>query len=385
MCVGPVHENPRAVVGTALRELLHTGRLDLPLPGGGATRARWSALASWGRRDLVLARLVEAHTDAVAILAEAGRSPAPGALYGVWAARSGGARAGLTREGRAWRLDGTVRFCSGAEIVDRALVVADRPAGGSGAGSKGAGSKGAGGSGAGEGTVLVDVAVVPPGARPEPGTWQTCAMAGANTLDVNFTALPVGAEDVLGPAGWYTARPGFLVGGAGVAAVWWGGAAGLLERALTHLPAAPDAHRLAHVGELDAFLAAADALLTCTAQAVDAAPGETHAVATARVRTAVERAAREVVDRVPRIVGPGPLSQDPFLARTLADLGLYVRQHHGERDHAALGTLVLGTPALGDPALRDPAPSNPVHGNPVPSNPVHGNPVHGNPVLGARG
>ena len=62
----------------------------------------------------------------------------------------------------------------------------------------------------------------------------------------------------------------------------------------------------------------------------------------ATVRSVVERAVREVVDRVPRIVGPGPLSRDAGLASALADLTLYVRQHHAERDHAALGQLVLG-------------------------------------------
>jgi hypothetical protein len=55
----------------------------------------------------------------------------------------------------------------------------------------------------------------------------------------------------------------------------------------------------------------------------------------------VERAVRDVVDRAPRIVGPGPLSRDAELARALADLALYVRQHHAERDHAALGERVV--------------------------------------------
>jgi predicted permease len=47
-------------------------------------------LCELGREDLALARLVEAHTDAVAILAEASRAPVPGCLYGVWAAEAAG-------------------------------------------------------------------------------------------------------------------------------------------------------------------------------------------------------------------------------------------------------------------------------------------------------
>ena len=75
--------------------------------------------------------------------------------------------------------------------------------------------------------------------------------------------------DLVGRPGWYVARPGFALGGAGVAAVWWGGAAGVLDRVLDHLRPVPDAHQLAHVGELHAALAASDALLAQTAAMVD--------------------------------------------------------------------------------------------------------------------
>jgi hypothetical protein len=318
-------------VAAALRAMSADGRLGLPLPGGGATARRWAALADWGREDLALARLAEGHSDAVAILAEAGRDAVPGALYGVWAARPGGAGARLRGAGSAMTLEGTVRFCSGAHLLDRALVVADPLSAQS--------------SGGGQDPLLVDVALSTAGARPDPGSWQTSAMAAADTCDVRFDGLPVRQGDVVGPPGWYTARPGFAVGGGGVAAVWWGGAAGLLERAVGWLPASPDPHQLAHLGELDALLVAADALTSTTASAIDAEPGAPHMLAVARLRCAVERVVREVVDRVPRMLGAGPLSGDAELARTLADLSLYVRQHHGERDHAALGSLVLGSRA----------------------------------------
>lgn len=90
-----------------------------------------------------------------------------------------------------------------------------------------------------------------------------------------------------------------------------------------------------------ALLEASDALLGRTAAAVDAAPGADHRLAVATVRSAVERAVREVVDRAPRMVGPAPLSRDAELAHAVADLQLYVRQHHGERDHATLGEQLL--------------------------------------------
>jgi hypothetical protein len=307
-----------------LRRMLQVGDLDVPLPGAGSTVRRWAALADWGGRDLSLARLAEGHVDALAILAEAGRAPAPGALYGVWASRSGGAAVRVERRGSARVLTGTMRFCSGARVLDRALVVTDPPVGAPS-----------------DGRLLLDVDVTVAGVEPLADTWCTAAMADADTLDVVFDDVPVTGDEVVGEPGWYVGRPGFALGGAGVAAVWWGGAAGVLDRVLRHLRPAPDAHQLAHVGELHAVLAAADALLRQTASVIDADPAGDHGLAVATVRAAVERAAREVVDRAPRIVGPVPLSRDADLARALADLAIYVRQHHAERDHAALGGQVV--------------------------------------------
>lgn len=319
----PAGAHPTTWIEPELRALLAAGALDLPIPRAGATRERWAALAEWGRRDLSLARLAEGHTDAVAILADAGRTADPTALYGVWAARSGGTGARLVRDDGALVLDGTVRFCSGARILDRALVVADAPDVPDG------------------GRLLVDLAVRRPGIQADPDTWASAAMAAADTLDVRFENVPVPTEAVVGGPGWYTARPGFAVGGAGVAAVWWGGAAGVLDRVMGHLPPKPDAHQLAHVGELHALLEAAAALLARVAAEVDGTPDADHSRRVAAVRSATERVVREVVDRAPRMVGPAPLSRDAVLARALADLSMYVRQHHGERDHAALGAQVF--------------------------------------------
>lgn len=307
-----------AGVAAQLRALLIAGELDLPQPGGGATARRWRHLAGWGQHDLALARLAEGHTDAVAILAEGGRRPLPGALYGVWASRSGRVGAQLRRDGGRLRLDGTVRFCSGAHIVDRALITASLD----------------------DDRVLIDVAVAPPAACPVPDTWQTAAMADADTFDISFSGLPVDQGDVIGAPGWYTDRPGFVLGGGGVAAVWCGGGSGLLTRTATHL-VDPDEHQLAHFGELHALIGAAQAMLFATADAVDAQPAADHRSRIADLRGCVEHVVGDIVERVPKILGPAPLSRDGDLARTLADLALYIRQHHGARDHAAAGRAAL--------------------------------------------
>ncbi len=58
-----------------------------PLPGAGATAERFRNLAAEASRDLVVGRLVEAHADASAILAELGGPQVEaGQVWGVWAA-----------------------------------------------------------------------------------------------------------------------------------------------------------------------------------------------------------------------------------------------------------------------------------------------------------
>lgn len=57
----------------------------LPLPGRGGTASRWAVLAAVSERNLAVARVLEAHSDALAILAESG-APVPDGTWGVFAA-----------------------------------------------------------------------------------------------------------------------------------------------------------------------------------------------------------------------------------------------------------------------------------------------------------
>ena len=70
-CPPRVHD-----VGQGFAAAVHDGRLDLPLPGSGGTLQRWRALVDLAADDLCVARLAEAHLDALAILAELGGPPA---------------------------------------------------------------------------------------------------------------------------------------------------------------------------------------------------------------------------------------------------------------------------------------------------------------------
>jgi alkylation response protein AidB-like acyl-CoA dehydrogenase len=302
----------------AFRLAVESGRLDLPLPGSGRTRERWAAFADLAGEDLSLARLAEGHADAVAILAELeGPPPLPGSRWGVWAAHPPGPALEADHHGDEWRLHGTKRYCSGARACTHALVTADAP----------------------DGRRLFAVAAE--AFTPVPGTWPATGMAGSDTLDVDFrgaTAQPVGG------AGAYVERPGFAHGGVGVAACWYGGAREV-GRTLLTAAAGRDVgpHALAHLGVVDIALHTVRTALDDAADEIDADPSDLKRAGrfrSLRVRALAEAAATEVMERVGRALGAGPLCLDEAHSRRVADLTVYVRQHHAERNLAELGALV---------------------------------------------
>jgi alkylation response protein AidB-like acyl-CoA dehydrogenase len=323
--VGPLTGDDRggswsgARVAAAFARAVESGRLNLPLPGGGRTRERWAILAQLAEEDLSLARLAEGHTDALAILAELGVLTAPpaGSRWGVWAAQPPGPGLTARKTARGWRLDGTKQYCSGAQSCTDALVTAAAP----------------------DGSRLF--AVSTSDLSPVPGTWPATGMAASDTLNVDFTDIP--AEPV-GIPGRYASRPGFAHGGAGVAACWYGGAQGVgrtLVTAATERDLGP--HALAHLGAVDIVMHTTRAALDAAAAEIDADPddrqdsGRRRAL---RVRAVVEATATEVMHRVGRALGAGPLSHSEAHSRRVADLTVYLRQHHAERDLAELGTIV---------------------------------------------
>jgi alkylation response protein AidB-like acyl-CoA dehydrogenase len=307
-----------------LRTWLGEGRLCLPLPGSGDTLARWRALADLAELDVVAGRLAEAHTDAVAILAELGGPQVrPRDIWGVWAAEAPGAVVRARRVGDTVVLDGVKAWCSGAGICSHALVTArsdDDPDGPRG---------------------LFAIALDDRGVTVAPSTWRNAGMAGSDTRTVEFdgtAAIPVGSP------GAYLDRPGFWHGAIGVSACWWGGARAVA--APLYAAASADPHRLAHLGAVDAALTAAWATLSWAADDVDADPQNRTGAAeltARRTRAVVETAVDEALRRTGRALGPGPLANDAGHAGRVADLEMYVRQSHAERDLEALGRLAEGT------------------------------------------
>lgn len=304
-----------------LRRLLDAGLDRLPLPGHGATLQRWQALAAVAAIDLSLLKLYEGHTDALAILAEIDGPGAPaGSSWGVWCAEMPGARVKLQQmaDGR-YLLDGRKAWCSGASSLSHALISCWNDDGQA---------------------CLASVALAQPGVHVTDEGWHAVGMAACASVDVTFSAarvFPVGAP------GAYLERPGFWHGGAGIAAAWYGAACAIashLHARAQH--AAPDPVRLAQLGQIDCALRAAGALLREGAAEIDRHPQRDAMGLALRLRLAVEDAATLVLHLATRALGAGPLCRDARFARLAADLPVFLRQSHAERDQAVLGGIVAG-------------------------------------------
>lgn len=227
--------------GTALKILPYI-QANVPPMGESQSIARLGFLTTVARKDLGLARLIEGHLDATQILREAGRPADSSKLYGIWASGGPVDTTDITEDdgsdGNAG-LTGSKPFCSGSDIVDRALVYV-YPA-----------------------EQLVDVnmrgADSQQHLRFEAGQWKSSAFAETHTWTVRFEGLPVTDDDRIGGNTWYFDRPGFCLGALAPAACWAGGATGLVDSVRQRTP--DNGHARAHLGAMVSSVCSMNAML----------------------------------------------------------------------------------------------------------------------------
>ena len=298
------------------------GTWALPLPGSGRTAERHRRLRDIARHDLSEGRIAEAHTDAVAILAEANKAPRAGALYGVWASEGPSSLIRAERVGGAWHLSGTKQYCSGAAFLDAALVTAHGE----------------------DSSLLFDVPLAA-GVRVEPSTWRTPALAETATAPVAFDVTLPG-DALVGPPDWYLTRAGFWHGAIGPAACWAGGALSLIDAVRSLDRQGP--HARAQLGALEALAWNLEIILDQAAREIDLDPADgTHRAKRRALicRHLIERQAVEVMDRFGRASGPQLLAFDELAARQYAGLTVYIRQCHAEQDDEAIAAPRPWSPA----------------------------------------
>jgi alkylation response protein AidB-like acyl-CoA dehydrogenase len=279
------------------------------------------ALLAVGRTDIPLARLVEGHVDALRILDQADRVPTEDALYGVWASRSRRTGVAAASDGSGWRLDGTLRFASGAGLLDRALVPVWLDD---------------------EHHLLIDldVAHLPV----DETAWVTSAMAVSRSHTVRLDGVRVSEVAAVGPIDFYLDRPAFFPGGVGVAACWAGGAARIADLLLDRSSQSWPEHVRARMGETRVQLVCAAAVVRSTARLLDElSPGsgstagaDWQAIST-EARAATANAVTAVLEQARRIGGAAGFAHDEDFSRAHHDLDLYVLQQNGDGDRAYLG------------------------------------------------
>lgn len=307
-----------------LRHLVDSGLADLPQPGAGRTLERWQALGMVAGHDLALAKVYEAHTDALAILRELGGEPGVrGAVWSMWASESPGRRVTLQNEGLSVRLSGSKAWCPGALGATHALVNAWQP---------------------GQPLPqLVAVELDHPSVTIHSDAWHPAGLPDTGNADVVFDGTPAVR---VGNPGDYLRRPGFWHGGAGAAACWYGVARALAQVLYAGLQQSSPTHpshgaRAAALGTVDAILGSTAALLRETAAWIDAHPrGDAMAVAL-RSRQASETSARRVLKEVSGALESTLWSRNAFLVRMAVELPVFLRQRHGERDDVALAGALL--------------------------------------------
>ena len=290
----------------------------LPKPGSGSTPARFAALAKRATQNLSLARLVEGHVDALAILEEAGHEPDSGAVYGVWAARqsAGGTTARLTADG--WRLTGEKPFCSGSIRLDRALVTAESD----------------------DGYRLFDISVAESVTAVHAGSWPAVGMADSLSETLEFGGPPLPTSCAVGPPNYYLERPGFWFGATGVAACWYGGARGLVQEVLRSIGEHPSELVLAELGHAVAHVDLMRLAIDSAAREIDDDPRDHAGDAKRRalvLRHAVHHAAQQVLVHAAAVGGARPFCLNADQAQRVADLYVYLAQYHGPHDANVLG------------------------------------------------
>jgi len=171
--------------------------------------------------------------------------------------------------------------------------------------------------------------------------WQAVGMGATGSVEVLFD----GAEaQAIGEPGDYLKRPGFWQGGIGIAACWYGAARQIAEALRQHCAQRQEPHALAHLGAVDAALYAAANVLRFSALHIDAHPEADARLLAQRARAVVEQSAEQVMRDVGRALGAGPFCKDRHFARLNADLPVFLRQSHAERDLAALGQALAEYP-----------------------------------------
>jgi len=287
-------------------------------------RREHDLLRSAGAADLAWGRLYEGHVNALQLIARLGTQrqrrsaeddAGAGRLFGVWNTQAADGVRAVTCESPGIALAGRKTFASGAGRVARAIITITLPDG------------------------TAQLAVVPMDrvrTTIDRSFWRPYGMEASESFAVDFSGVQLHAEDLLGLPGDYERSPWFTAGASRFVAVQTGGIEQLVSdfgAFLRRRDQHEDPIQLTRFGECVVAARTAELWTNACAEAwlhydgVRSEIAESELLVTVdAARSAVERCALDVAERVERGVGArGLLETEPF-ARRLRDLRMYLRQ-----------------------------------------------------------
>lgn len=297
----------------------------LPVEDGGAglgidraaTATLLALLTKLGAVHLSLARLIEGHVNAFALLWQYGtatqrrrvmRYVREGGLLGVWNAPVPGAPLALVAEGAHFRLDGSKIYASGAGAIRRPLLTATDE----------------------DGRLLMvwcDVSA----AAVDLSDWRVQGMRATATGTVRLDGVIVAADELFGADQDYHRQPAFSGGAWRFVAAQLGAAGALVDTLRHSLRAAHrdgDPHQRARLADAALRLETGRLWTDAAARMADD-PAHAPADVVAYVgmaRLVVEDAAMAIITLVQRSIGLRALHEDHPAERICRDLATYLRQ-----------------------------------------------------------
>lgn len=275
------------------------------------TLIRWQVLAYISGIDLTLAKWFESHLDALSILHELGYGETQPGLWAVWAAE-GHPHPVRYQQGK---ISGSKSWCSGANIVDYALMTYRDDEGKS---------------------QLLTVDMKQGNIDIDNRAWQAVGMQATDTATVTFDQV---AATEVGAPNAYLDRVGFWHGAAGVAACWYGATASLASYLIESYQQKPNDYKAMYLGQISSDLAVSRQYLHQVAYLIDSQPKDNHQLAIRQLRTNIEQLARQVIQTVGQALGAAPFCGNAHFATLSADLTVFIRQSHGAFDLQRIGEL----------------------------------------------
>jgi len=285
--------------------------------GEDGAKALMELLQILGQASLALARLYEAHVNALQLVCRYGgarlieacaRDAIAGELFALWVTDPSQGGLVLHKNGDGFVLAGAKAFCSGAGKATRALVTASSPAG-----------------------IRMLMIKLAPGTRVMPSHIKLAGMRAAVTGAMDLTGIAVAADELIGGAGDYLREPVFSAGAWRGSAAALGALTALVEIHRGELLArgrADDAHQAARFGRL---VIAHETARLWTGQAAlrgcleDDSPAAIIAYVNF-ARLAVESACLEGMQLTQRGLGLGAFIAGHPAERICRDLAVYLRQ-----------------------------------------------------------